>query len=266
MASLTKLGDLEALILDAGARFSAQETLSELATLLESLHGEGAAARDHQRCLHLIHLVNYKIERFEEAFDYGYRALTTFPEIQHLSPNATLMFPYRMGECCMRLEQYEDAIPYYERALQTLNMQSTDESDAKLGTIEKIAYCLFHAGRNDEALQMNRGLLLRAEAFFGPTDPVLGSVLTNLAANSFEAGEFDAAIAHLERGYEICAQIPEQAYDFLFQLGAICADRGESEKAMEWFERQLAVAEYIESPDHIEEAWRNIQKMKAGAA
>lgn len=266
MTTMAKLEGLEALILDAGARFSAQETLVELATVLESLHADGAEARDHQRCLHLIHLVNYKIDRFEEAFDYGYRALTAFPEIRHLSPNATLMFPYRMGECCLRLDHFEDAIPYYERTLNALNLQSSEESDAKLGTLEKIGYCLHHAGRSEEALEVNRGLLLRAEAFFGPMDPTLASVLTNLAANTFDTGDFASALAYLERGYEICAQLPEQAFEFLFQLGALCVERGDREKAMEWFQRQLAIAEYIESPDHIEEAWRNLEMLKAGAA
>lgn len=266
MMTIDRLGDLESLILDTNASFSAQETLTELSELLESLHTEQAAARDYQRCLHLIHLVNYKIERFEEAFDYGYRALSAFPEIRHLSANAPLMFPYRMGECCLHLEQFEDAIPFYERALKALEAHAQDESDAKLGTIGKIALCLHRVGRQEEALVMNRGLLVRAEAFFGPTAPVLASVLANLAANSYETGDALAAFGYLNRGYEITAEIPEQAYDFLYQLGALSAVEGETEKAQEWFERQLALAESLESADHIDEAWRNLQMLKAGVA
>lgn len=266
MNPLEHLQAIETLVLDPAARFGAQDVLSELANLLTDLQDEGAPARDQQRCLHLIHLVNFKIERFEEAFDYGYRALKTFPEIHHLSLNAPLMLPYRMGECCLKLGHFEEAVEYYGQTLHVLEAQSSDESDAKLGTIEKIGYCLHEAGRFEDAYANNQSLLARGEKFFGPQDPVLGSVLINLANNSYELGEFPEAQAYLERAYEVCATEPERAYEILFQLGVLCAETGKTEKAMEYFQRQLAMAERLASPDHIDEAWQNIQMLKAGVA
>lgn len=266
MTPLERLHELEAMILDAGARFGAQETLGRLAELLEELSRGDAAARDRQRCLHLLHLVSFKTERFAEALEFGERAFGVFPEIGHLSPNAALMFPYRMGECCLNLGRFAEAIPHYRRALAVLEAQSPEESDAKLGTLEKIGYCLHENGQFAEAYASNQGLLARGEKFFSPVDPVLGSVLTNLANNAYDLGDYPQAQAYLERGYAICAQVPEQAYEFMFQLGVLSAETGQTDRAMEWFQRQLAMAELLESPDHIEEAWRNIQMLKAGVA
>lgn len=266
MLTLQKLEALEAKILDPSARFSAIESLRELSVLNQELTLIDAEPKDQQRALHLIHLVQFKVEKFGEAFEYGQRALQAFPEIAHLSKNANLMFPYRMGECCLKLQRFSEAVPFYRRVLAAMNETQVDDSDAKLGTLEKIGYCLHEAGAFEEALTNNLELLDRAEKFFGEHDPTLSSVLTNLANNSYELGDLDGAIAYLERGYAICSKEPEKCYEFLFQLGVLTAEVGDIDAAHDWFHRQLAMAELLEDELFIEEAWANIQMLKAGAA
>lgn len=266
MTTLEKLKALEFQILDPGARFSASEALHDLLAIHEELHLSAAAAREQQRALHLIHLVNFKIEKFEEAFEYGFRAMKIDPEIGHLSSNAAMMFPYRMGECAMKLAHFSEAVSYYKQVLVVLNEQSEEESDAKLGTLEKIGFCLHEAGSFEEAYDSNLGLLERAEAFFGEADPTLSSVLTNLANNLYEMGQFPEAQSFLARGYGICAEIPEKAYEFLFQLGVIAAESGDIEMAEEWFQRQLAMAELLAHDDFIDEALSNLAMIRTAAA
>jgi tetratricopeptide (TPR) repeat protein len=266
MTTLERLEALEFQILDPGARFSATETLRELLVIHEELHLSAAAAREQQRALHLIHLVNFKIEKFAEAFEYGVRAMKMDPEIAHLSANAAMMFPYRMGECSMKLTRFSEAIAYYRQVLTVLDQQGFEDTDAKLGTLEKIGFCLHEAGSFAEAYNLNLLLLERAERFFGPADPTLSSVLTNLANNLYEVGEFAEAQSYLARGYGICAEIPEKAYEFLFQLGVIAAESGDIEMAEEWFQRQLAIAELLAHDDFIDEALSNLAMIRTAAA
>jgi len=140
-------------------------------------------------------------------------------------------------------EQYEEAIPYYARALERLEQigESGQAARAKLGYIA----ALFHTGRYDQALQVAR----TAEAWFEKNKDESGfaRLCTNIANLYHRLDDHMQAYRYHLMAVETFAKIGDQqalAQSYL-NLGNALASIDSFEKADEMYEKSAAAGHEI---------------------
>nr|WP_255699320.1 tetratricopeptide repeat protein [Luteimonas sp. Y-2-2-4F] len=116
--------------------------------------------------------------------------------------------------------------------------------DQRLGTRERLAYCLHEAKRYDEAMEINREVLAGGERLFGADSDKLLVVIANLAQNAHALDRPDAARSLLERRLDIATRWGHEDVvdDSLFQLGVLAFETGDVAEAEAFMTRRLDLA------------------------
>lgn len=111
-----------------------------------------------------------------------------------------------------------------------------DADDRRAALRERQGYELHEAGRHGEALAVNLRVLAVGERLYGPRDPKLRVVLTNLAQNLYALGRKAEAAPFLVRVQRIAEAQGEVkvAGDMLFQRGVLAfeLDRPDEARAL----------------------------------
>ncbi|MEF2070069.1 tetratricopeptide repeat protein [Consotaella aegiceratis] len=125
------------------------------------------------------------------------------------------------------------AAEQYGKAAALADQLDGFDDNQRAGMRQKQAYELHEAGRYDEALSLNQGVLETGERLFGPNDPQLITVLTNIAQNLHALGRKPAAEPYLVRVQTIAEAEGdlETVQDMLFQRGVLSYELGRFDEA-----------------------------------
>ncbi|MCD9032420.1 tetratricopeptide repeat protein [Luteimonas sp. Y-2-2-4F] len=240
--AVARLAEIDALVMDPQRMFSISETLAELDAMETRLPPGDIAARG--QLLYLRGFVLYRAGRPRESLPAGLEALRIQDRVPFLPPQAHGRFAYNMATQAEELGEWATAIDAYRMAIPQFEADPAVSEDQRLGTRERLAYCLHEAKRYDEAMEINREVLAGGERLFGADSDKLLVVIANLAQNAHALDRPDAARSLLERRLDIATRWGHEDVvdDSLFQLGVLAFETGDVAEAEAFMTRRLDLA------------------------
>lgn len=242
---LPRLREIHQLVMDPARTFSISATLAELEAL--ELRLANAPPDDVARgeLSYLRGFVLYRAGKTSESLAPTREALRIEAIRSFLPMRERARAIYRLASQAEELGLWALAIENYKQVIPLFSVDEAVSWDRRLGVRERLAFCLHQARRFAEARDLNREVLAGGQRLFGPDSEKLLVVITNLAQNSYELGDFPSARAFLERRLSIATKHDDsaRAEDSLFQLGVLTFEQGERQEAETLMRRRLALAE-----------------------
>lgn len=166
-------------------------------------------------------------DKYEEAIEVCRRALRLDPNGAH--------FHCQLGNIYTSSGRYEEAIAAFERAIEV--------NENHFGSMAGLGHALKTVGRQDEAIASYRCCIAAApgygEAYWS---------LANLKTFRFEESE----IREMKQLIENEDMPDEPRVNFLFALGKACEDRGDYEKAFDYYHEGNAIRRMNEDYDPVQ--------------
>lgn len=244
-------------VLDPGGAFSYSETYPKLEAIEQLARRIGADSPERARVLDLMSLVRFKHGDYAEALQLGDTCLA-LKSATAIAPADRILLIHRVAKSAENMERYDVAVSRYRTVLDfDASAKGSLLTDAqRLGVRENIGFVLHENKEYAQALASNRSTLADAERIFGPNDGRLTTILTNLAQNTYELGQFAEAQATLQRSLDIAraAGKDEVADEMLFQLGVLAFERGDIEGARSRMKERLQAAADAHDDERIAQA------------
>ena len=239
-----RLAELQTTLFDPNARFSISATLAELSSL-ETGAAAGPDSSVLGRITFLRAFVEYKAKRPEDSIRDGIAALRIDAKSPFLSDSERMHLLYETASQAENSGDCQTAVPYFQQALVLMKSDPASTQGERLGTAERIGYCLHELKRYDEARTLNQATLAGGIALYGADSPKLTTVLTNLAQNTYELKDFAAARGYLQQALAIAtkAHEPDKVDNYLFQLGVLAFETHDSAEALRLMQSRVPLAE-----------------------
>lgn len=243
-SATARLQEIRQMIMDPGQIFSISATLAELDGLERRLGSEQADPTGHGELNYARGFLHYRAGRPEQAVGPMQTALRIDEGSHFLNEKERARFTYQLASQAEELKLWDTAIDAYRKASAAFEADPAESEDQRAGTLERLAYCLHEARRFGEARTINERVLATGERLFGGDSDKLLVVITNLAQNSYELGDFDAARRYLDRRLAIATAKGRSSHvdDALFQLGVLAFERGQKREAEDFMTRRLEIA------------------------
>jgi CHAT domain-containing protein len=191
--------------------------------------------------LRQLEVLHMDLGEYFKALEYGMESVRMFDEL-HMKPQAdagrgNLAFSY------FSLGDYKEALNYYQRSLQgaleRANASEQESNFANLGTL-----CIRTDHVPEGVRYLEKALALSAKR----VDDIFyfrGSTLVSLGAAYARQGEYDHAVATLEEGMSTIRKKGSklEEADGLSQLGDCYLRKGDLDRAEEYFNHSLEIAE-----------------------
>jgi tetratricopeptide (TPR) repeat protein len=252
-----RFAPVHATVLDPGGAFSYSETYPKLEAIERLARRIGADSPERARVLDLMSLVRFKHGDYSEALQLG-DACLALKSASAIAPADHILLIHRVATSAENMERYDVAASRYRTVLDfDASAKGSLLTDAqRLGVRENIGFVLHEDKQYAQAVASNRATLAEAERIFGPADGRLTTVLTNLAQNEYELGQFAQAEATLQRSLGIAraAGKDEVAEEMLFQLGVLAFERGDTEGARSRMKERLQAATDAHDEERIANA------------
>lgn len=258
------LAQLRATLLDENRLFSGSAMHQELQAL--EAQALGLAAHSPQRGWLFETFTRLQTKRgdTESVLHYGALALHIHGVQPFLDAESHFYLHYRMacaadeeGQTTLAVQQLQSALdrprgPWLTSA-QTLALR------------EKLGYLLHEAGQPAQALAHNTRLLHDAQLHYGSGQPVLCTLLNNLAQNTYLLQQFSDCQRYLQRRLALAQGAQDYATeaDSLFQLGVVDCEQGDYAGARTWFDLRVQRARSLNDPELIEAALQAQQELVA---
>lgn len=136
--------------------------------------------------------------------------------------------------CLSFQERYKEAADMISR----LNTGAMNEASRML-SLNSLAWCKAHLGETQEAVELARDAVRRAEA---AASPIVGLVRGTLGTALVLAGQPQEAIAPLESAINSNTGRPAQLSCHTYYLAMACWNLGKTEDAQAWLERAVTAA------------------------
>lgn len=254
--ALPRLREIHQLVMDPSRTFSISATLAELDEFERQLAGTPPDGIARGELSYLRGFVLYRASRTQDSLAPMREAMRIDALTPFLPAAERARALYRLANQAETLKQWPLAIDTYRQVLPLFDADPAVTPNQRLGTRERLAFCLHEAKRFTEARQLNQEVLAGGETLFGPESEKLLVVITNLAQNSYELGDFSDARTMLERRLAIAGKHGDEARveDSLFQLGVLAFEQGQRQEAESFMRRRLALAEKSGNAGRIAEA------------
>lgn len=258
VARLTQINEL---VMDRNRSFSISATLAELDALEPRLPSGDEAARG--RLAYLRGFVLFRAGRAEESLSAAAVALRIDEATAFLSAHERSRFLYNVATQAEDMGRWATAIDAYREAVDHFDADPSVTRDQRLGTRERLAFCLHEAGRHAEAMAVNREVLAGGESLFGPDSDKLLTVVTNLAQNAHALGEPAEARIFLDRRLDIATRhgVQDHIDEALFQLGVLAYETGDAGEAESFMKRRLELAEASGNRSRIADAREDLDEL-----
>lgn len=249
------------MLMDPSQVFSISATLAELDRLSSQL--PAGDIRTRGEISYLRGFVLYKADRPKESLPPSMDALQIDAAHPFLSVEARARLIYDIATQAEDLGQWDVAIDSYRKVIPLFDVDPNHSEDQRLGTRERLAFCLHEAGKYVEAMALNKEVLAGGERLFGPEDEKLLVVVTNLAQNAHALGDKATARTFLERRLDIATKHGKQGHidESLFQLGVLSFEMGQREEAETFMRRRLAAAEKSGNSKRIADARDDLETL-----
>ena len=249
-----RLKALHRMIMDPNQVFSASATLDELEGLEARLSPMSIEARGELN--YIRGFVLYRVGRTEEALVPSAEALRIDASHPFLPANERPPFLYSVASQAEEVGAWDIAIDAYTQVIPLFDADDALSEGQRLGTRERLAFCLHEAEQYAEAFAVNERVLAGGERLYGPDSERLLVVITNLAQNAHKLGDLDKAGALLARRLDIALKhdVAGHVDEALFQLGVVAYEQGRFGEAEALMQRRLELARTSGDPSMIEEA------------
>lgn len=265
---IERVEKMRAKVYDRNAVFSRSEVLAELHTLVAD--GKKRDLPDAQRDLLLmIGLVESKGGDAKNVV----AALKPALEIKGNTPLSAerLARSYHLLAEHLQLSgDYAAAADNYRIADRHMAATPVFTEDHRLGTRQELGFVLHEAGRYQEALDNNLEVLTGGERVHGAENPLLRSVVTNIAQNLHALGRKQDAEPYLVRALAM-ARVERKVWneqDLLFQLGVLAFETGRDQDARRFMQERIALLKKTNRKELTEEAIEDLRiledKIKSG--
>lgn len=257
---LSRLKQIHALVLDRGRVFSISEILGELDGLAPAVDASPSESVARGELAYVRSVVLARAGGAEQALGPGLEAVRIDGTTPFLTDRERSRHLYAIARQAEGLRRYDLAIDSYRKALPMLDADPEIDDDQRLGTRERLAFCLHEAKRYAEARAVNDEVLARGEALFGPESAKLITVITNLSQNAYELGDHAAARRLLERRLALATRHDDEEHvdGSLFQLGVLAFEQGRPQEAEAFMVKRLALAEASGDAERITAARRDL--------
>ncbi|XYD11936.1 hypothetical protein R1A27_32785 (plasmid) [Methylobacterium sp. NMS12] len=238
---IARVTEMRRILDDANARFSATAAVAELRTLRAFVGVRPDLLTERREILSMLGAVVARAPLMDDAD--GLRPLAELmrlpdgdarPAARRLRDHYTYaQLASRDAKIPGRAAGHALAAEHYGRAAALADGLSNYTEDQRAGLREKQAYELHEAGRFDEALAVNQGVLATGERLFGALDRKLKTVLINLAQNLHALGRKGDAEPYLVRVQAIAEGEGDLSavQDMLFQRGVLAFELSRPEEA-----------------------------------
>jgi tetratricopeptide (TPR) repeat protein len=262
---LERLQQIHRMVMDPAQRFSISATLGELGTLEARIANGGPDSTARGELNFLRGFILYRAKRPRESLGPYQEAGRIDAVNPFLTVAERMRLHYNIATQAEGLREWAIAISHFEQAIPLIDADPSVTRDARLGTRERLAYCLQEAGRHADAKKLNLEVLTGAEGLFGADSEKLLTVLNNLAQNTYELKEFAAARGYLERRLTIATKhaIADKIGDGLFQLGVLSFEQGNLKEAESFMQRRLAIAKASGDRERIRRAQEDLDELYA---
>lgn len=258
------LAPLRATLLDENRLFSG----SALYQALQALEAQalGLPAHSPQRGWLFETFTRLQTKRgdTESVLHYGALALHVHRAQPFLDAESSFYLHYRMACAADEEGQTVLAVQALHSALEHLPAPWLTARQA-LVLREKLGYLLHEAGQPAQALAHNTRLLHDAQLHYGSGQPVLCTLLNNLAQNTYVLQQFSDCQRYLQRRLALAQGAQDYATeaDSLFQLGVVDCEQGDYAGARTWFDLRVQRARSLNDPELIEAALQAQQELVA---
>jgi CHAT domain-containing protein len=222
--------------------------------------GDAIYAAFALRQLEVLHI---DMGEYFKALEYGMESVRIFDEL-HWKPRAdagrgNLAFSY------FKLGDYNEAAKYYQQsfqgALETSNASEEERNFENLGTL------YIQMNHMPEGVRyLERALALSAKRGAADIFYFRGSVLVSLGAAYARLGQYDRAVATLEEGMRVIRKKGSklEEADGLSQLGDCYLRKGDLDRAEEYFNQSLEIAEPRSLAEVVLEDRRGLAEVERG--
>jgi tetratricopeptide (TPR) repeat protein len=250
-----RVAALKAEIYDPNVTFSRSAKLAELRMLVDDGKARGNALDAVRDSLLMIALIESKggetkdvVAACREAF--AIKDASTLPDER--SARAHHMCADHLKD----LEEFEEAATHYRLGIQSMKLAPVFTEDQRLGSGQDLGYVLHEAGKYQEALENNLEVLAGGERLHGAENPLLRSLVTNIAQNLHSLERKTDAGPYLLRALAM-ARADEKVWheqDLLFQLGVLAHETGDNETARRHMKERIDVIKKHKRDDLLADA------------
>jgi tetratricopeptide (TPR) repeat protein len=237
-----RVSALKAEIYDPNVTFSRSAKLAELRMLVDDGKSRGGAIDAVRDSLLMIALVESKggetkdvVAACREAF--AIEGAQPLPEERHARAR------HMCAESLKDLEHYAEAAAHYRIGIEAMKASPAFTEDQRLGSGQDLGYVLHEAGDFQAALDNNLEVLAGGEKLHGRENPLLRSVVTNVAQNLHALNRKTEAEPYVVRALALARAGGEiwHEQDLLFQLGVLAYELGQSDRARQYMLERIAV-------------------------
>ena len=169
-----------------------------------------------------------------------------------------LMEAYRQGQTLYGAGQYEEAIPFYRRALELGEQEFGPDHPTTANLLNHLALTYYGQGRYADAEPLFQRALAIQEKALGLDHLDVATSLRNLALLYQKQGRYADAEPHSERALAINEKALGPDHPLvatnLNNLGFLYSDQGRYADAEPLYKRSLAIREKAFGPDHLDVA------------
>ncbi len=254
-----RLKEIHRTVMDPNQMFSISATLAELDSLEPQIQADDVRSRG--KLNYIRGFVLYRAGRAAESIAPRLEALSIDANTPFLTKGERARFIYSLANQAEELGEWDIAIGAYRKVVPLFDADPERSEDERLGTRERLAFCLHEAGKYQEATAVNKEVLAGCERLFGPDSEKLLVVVTNLAQNAYKMRQFGEAKGLLERRLSIATKRDDQSHidDSLFQLGVLAFEQGQPGKAETFMKQRLELAKASGDAERIEDAEQALQ-------
>jgi tetratricopeptide (TPR) repeat protein len=255
-----RVAALKAEIYDPEAMFSRSQKLAELGILVDYAKVQGNTADALRDSLLMIGLIESKggetkdvVAACREAF--AVEGASALPDER--SERAHHMFADHLKD----LGEYAEAATHYRFGIQSMRLAPVFTEDQRLGSGQDLGYVLHEAGKYQEALDNNLEVLAGGEKLHGQDNPLLRSVVTNIAQNLHSLGRKREAEPYLRRALAM-ARAEKNIWneqDLLFQLGVLAHETGDNNAARRHMKERIDVIQQHDRNDLLDDATADLK-------
>jgi tetratricopeptide (TPR) repeat protein len=196
--------------------------------------------------------------RFEDGHRVARQAEAAVRRLRGRHPDIEVQL-YRYSSDLWRAEgQYDAATRDGRRAVELAESRLGPESLETSYSLGNLANVLDGAGHVAEALEYERRAAKIAFALFPEGHPQRDYFHQNLGVDLYNLGRFDEAREHFEAMVKaVEARGDKDSYDLAWPLGSLgeyAEEKGDHARAMELFQRVLAIREKVNGADHPDNA------------
>lgn len=256
-----RLQELHRMIMDPTRTFSASATLKELEELEARVSPLPTEARG-ELC-YIRGFILYRTGRGAEALGPSSEAMRIDASQPFLPASERPHFLYSVAKQAEEVGEWDIAIDTYTQVIPLFDADPGLSESQRLGTRERLAFCLHEAGKYGEAFAINESILASGVRLFGPDSEDLLVVITNLAQNAYKLGDLGKAKSFLSRRLDIALKHDAAFHvdDALFQLGVVAYEQGQPDVAEMFMRRRLELARASDDPWRVEEAEEALEEL-----